>query len=147
MKKNKNYTNLCFRFNTLNELKTQSTKIISGLKHIILNIEELKQPIKVSFKELKEKIKENKNNKIYVNGLKLHENKTEIFLDYMGDFEKMGSMLICKMEQKTNLRYKNVDDFETCMNAIDVDYDSEDVIFAGWQLKLNTPEFDRVNRT
>ena len=84
-------------------------------------------------------------NKIHVNGLNLHENKIEILLDYTGDFEMIGSMLIGEREQKTNIKFKNVDDFEGHINAIDVDYDSEDVIFIGWLNKLNTPEFNRVN--
>ena len=44
----------------------------------------------------------------------------------------IGSMLIGEMEQKTNLSYENIGDFEKCNNAIDVDYNFEDVIFTGW---------------
>ena len=44
----------------------------------------------------------------------------------------IGSMLNAEIEQKTNIRYKNADDFEKYINAIDVDYASEDVIFTGW---------------
>ena len=58
----------------------------------------------------------------------------------------IGNMLIGEIEQKTNIRFKNVDDFETFINAIDVDYDSEDFILAGCLYKLNTPQFNRVNR-
>ena len=32
-------------------------------------------------------------------------------------------------EHKTNIRFKNMDDFESYINAIDLDYDSEDVLF------------------
>ena len=57
-------------------------------------------------------------------------------------------MLIGEIEQKTNIRFKNVDDFETYINAIDDGgYDSEDVLFTGWLYKLNTPEFNKVNRS
>ena len=35
---------------------------------------------------------------------------------------------------------------ENYMNAIDVDYDSEDV-FTGWLYKLKTHEFSKVNRS
>ena len=31
------------------------------------------------------------------------------------------------MEQKTKIRFENVDDFETFINATDIDYGSEDV--------------------
>ena len=57
-------------------------------------------------------------------------------------------MLIGKIEQKTNIRFKNVDDFETYIDAIDNGgYDGEDVIFTGWLYKINTPEFKKVNRS
>ena len=84
----------------------------------------------------------------YVNGLNLHEIKNEILEDYRGDFELIGSMLVGELEQKTNVRFKNVDDFESYINAIDNSgYESEDVIFTGWLYKLNTPEFKKVNRS
>ena len=68
----------------------------------------------------------------YVNGLNLHEIKKEISEDYTGDFELIGSMLVGEIEQKTNIRFKNVDDFETYINATDnTGYDSVDVIFTG----------------
>ena len=72
-------------------------------------------------------------NKIYVNGLILHEIKIEILLDYRSVFELIGSMLIGEIEQKSNIRFKNVDDFKFYFNAIDMGgYDSDDVIFTGW---------------
>ena len=68
--------------------------------------------------------------KIYVNGLNLHQIKSKFLEDYTGDFEIIGSILIGKIEQKTNIRFKNVDDFETYTNAIDNSgYDSDDVFF------------------
>ena len=66
-------------------------------------------------------------NKIYVNNLNLYEIKNEILQDYTGDFELIGKMIIGPIEHKTNIRFKNMDDFERYINAIDVDYDSEDV--------------------
>ena len=84
----------------------------------------------------------------YVNGLNLHEIKNDILGDYTGDFELIGSMLVGEVKQKTNIRFKNVDDFESYINAIDNSgYDSEDVILTGWLYKLNTPEFKKVNRS
>ena len=38
-----------------------------------------------------------------------------------------------------------MDDFESFTNAIDNDYDSEDVTFTGDVHKLNTPQFNGVN--
>ena len=80
-------------------------------------------------------------NKIYVNNLNLHEIKNDILEDYTGDFELIGKMIIGPIEHKTNIRFKNMDDFERYINAIDVDYDSEDVIFTGYVYKLDTPPF------
>ena len=80
--------------------------------------------------------------------MNLHEIKIEILLGYTGDFELIGSILVCEIEQKTNFRFKNVDNFETYVNAIDNSgYDSDDVIFTGWLYKLNTPEFNKVSRS
>ena len=87
-------------------------------------------------------------NRKYVNGLNLHEIKNEILEDHTGDFELIGSMLVGEVEQKTNIRFKNVDDFESYINAIDNSgYDSEDVIFTGWLYRLNTLEYKKVNRS
>ena len=47
-----------------------------------------------------------------VNGLNLHEMKTEVLEDYKGDFEFIGSILIGDIEQKTKNRDINIDDFE-----------------------------------
>ena len=64
-------------------------------------------------------------------GLNLHEIKNEFSLNYTGDFDLNGSMLIGPLKHKTNFTFKNMDDFENVINAIDVDYDSEDVMFTG----------------
>ena len=50
-------------------------------------------------------------NNIYVNNLNLHEIKNEILKDYTGDFELIGKMIIGVVEHKTNIRFKNLDDF------------------------------------
>ena len=41
-------------------------------------------------------------------------------------------MVIGPVEDKTNIRFRNMDDFETYIDAIDVDYDSGDVTFTGY---------------
>ena len=56
-------------------------------------------------------------------------------------------MVIGPLEHKTNNSFRNMDDFESYINAIDVDYDSEDVTFTGYFYKLNTPQFDVVKRS
>ena len=83
----------------------------------------------------------------YVDGLNLHEITNEILEDYTGDFELIGKMIIGAIEHKTNIRFKNMDDFERYINAIDIDYDSDDVIFTGYVYKLNTPQFKVVKRS
>ena len=40
-----------------------------------------------------------------------------------------------------------MDDFENIINAKASDYDSEDVTFTSYLYKLNTPHFNRVNRS
>ena len=40
-----------------------------------------------------------------------------------------------------------MNDFERYINAIDVDYHSEDVTFTGYVYKLNTPQFNVVRRS
>ena len=71
-------------------------------------------------------------NKRCVNGVNLHEIRKEILKNYTGAFELIGSMLIGEIEQKTNIRFKNVDVFEKCINAIDNSgYDSDVVFFTG----------------
>ena len=85
--------------------------------------------------------------KKYVNGINLHEIRNETSEDYTGDFELTGSMIVGAIEHKTNIRFKKLDDFENYNNAIDVDYDSEDVTFTSYVYKVNTPQFNRVNRS
>ena len=87
-------------------------------------------------------------NRKYVNGLNLHEIKNEFLEDYTCDFELIGSLLVGEVEQKTNIRFKNNDDFESYIFAIDNShYDSDDVVFTGWLYKLNTPDYKKVNRS
>ena len=59
----------------------------------------------------------------------------------------VGSMFIVEIDQKTKTRFRNVDDFETFINAIEVEYDGGDVIFTRWLHKLNTPQSTIVNRS
>ena len=76
--------------------------------------------------------------RIYVTGLNLHENRSEFLLNFTGDFELYGLIVIGPVERKTNNRFRYMDDFESYINAIGFDYDSEDVVFPGHVYKLNT---------
>ena len=71
-------------------------------------------------------------NKIYVTGLILHEIENEVLLDFKGDFEINGSLIIGPIEQKTRISFKNMDDFGSYISAIDIDYDNKDVAFTGY---------------
>ena len=50
------------------------------------------------------------------------------------------------MEPKTNNRFENLADYETYVNAIDDDYDSEDVMLTGWVNSLKSTQFKLVER-
>ena len=78
----------------------------------------------------------------------MHEIKNEILQGYNNDFELNGKKkIIGPIEHKTKIRFKNMDDFERYINAIDIDYDSEDVTFTGYVYKLDTPQFKVVKRS
>ena len=45
-------------------------------------------------------------NKNYVNGLNLHQVKSETLFDYTGDFEMIGKMIVGEIEKKQKLGLK-----------------------------------------
>ena len=59
----------------------------------------------------------------------------------------VGRLKIADQTRETHLRFRNIDDFESSINAIDQDYDSEDAISNGSVYKINTPQFNLVNRS
>ena len=65
----------------------------------------------------------------------------------MGDIEFNGKMIIGPINHKTNIRFKNMDDFQRNINAIDNDYDSKGFTFTSYVYKLNTPQFKFVKRS
>ena len=65
--------------------------------------------------------------KIYINEINLHDIQNKFFSQDTVDFGMIRSMFIGETEQKTNARFRNVDDFGICINAIEVVYDTEDV--------------------
>ena len=65
-------------------------------------------------------------------GVKLFEIKNEILLDDKEDFELNGLMDIGPVKQKTIIRFRNMKDFESYINAIDIDYDSGYFSFTGY---------------
>ena len=49
--------------------------------------------------------------------------------------------------RQTHIRFRNIDDYESYINANDQDYESEDAIFNGDIYKINTPHCNKVNRS
>ena len=84
---------------------------------------------------------------IYIDNLNLPEIKNEILLNYVEAFEMVGNLEVGDQIRQTNIRFKNMVDFEAYINSIDVDYDAEDAIFDGHIYKINTPQFHKVNRS
>ena len=85
-------------------------------------------------------------NKIHVINKNLNENKNEILGNYVGEFEMVGRSKIADQTRELHIGFRNIEDFESHINAIDQDYESGDAIFNGYIYKINTPQFDLVNR-
>ena len=56
----------------------------------------------------------------------------------------VGRLKIADQTRETHLGFRNIDAFESFINAIDQDYDSEDAFFNGYVYKINTPQFNLV---
>ena len=129
----------------LNKIKSEKKKNknidkIKQIEILLVRIKYADNPNKLesALKEL---------NKIHVINKSLHENKNEILLDYVGAFELVGNLKVGDQIRQTHIRFRNMDDFEAYINAIDEGYDAEDAIFNGYNYKLNTPHFNEVNRS
>ena len=130
----------------LNKIKSEKKKKnknldkIKELEILLVNIKYANNPKKLqsASKEL---------NKIQVVNKNLHEIKQEILLDYTGEFEMVGNLKVGDQIRQTDVRFRNMDDFEAYNNFIDQDYDSDDSIFNGYIYKINTPQFNKVNRS
>ena len=59
----------------------------------------------------------------------------------------IGNLKVGDQIRQTHIRFRNISDFEAYIKASDQDYDSEDAIFNGYNYKLNTPQFNQVNRS
>ena len=59
----------------------------------------------------------------------------------------VGNLRVGDQIRQTYIRFRNMDDFETYINSIDEGYDAEDAIFNGHIYKINTPIFNKVNRS
>ena len=59
----------------------------------------------------------------------------------------VGNLKVGDQTRQTNIRFRNIDDFESYINSIDQDYDSKDAFFKGYVYKIKTPQFNKVNRS
>ena len=129
----------------LNNIKSEKKKKNKNLDKIkqfevpLINTKYANDPNKLenALKELNKNQVFNKN---------LHEIKQEILQDYPGDFEMVGNLKVGDQIRQTHIRFRNMDDFESYINTIDEGYDAEDALFNGYIYKLNTPQFNKVNR-
>ena len=85
--------------------------------------------------------------KIEVVNKKLHEVKQEFLMLYSGEVEMVGNLEVGDQIRQTHSRFRKIDDFESYINSIDQDYDSDYSIFNGYIFKLDTPQFNKVNRS
>ena len=58
-----------------------------------------------------------------------------------------GNLKVGDPIRQTHTTFRNMDDFEAFINTIDENYDSDDSIFNGYIYKLDTPQFNKVNRS
>ena len=134
------------------KLKTLLSKIKTEKKKKNKNVDKIKE-LETEFVKIKSANYPNKLqselkelNKIQVIDKNLHEIKNEILLDYVGEFEIVGNLKVGDQIRQTHFRFRNIDDFEAYINAID-EGDAEDAIFNCYVLKLDTPQFNKVNRS
>ena len=59
----------------------------------------------------------------------------------------VGSLKVGDQIRQTHIRFRNMDDFESYINAIDEVFEAEDAIFIGYIFKINTPQFNLFNRS
>ena len=130
----------------LNKIKSEKRKRnknldkFKELEILLVKIKYANNPNKLQF-ELK------KLNKIQVVNKNLHEVKQEILIDYTGEFEMVGNLKVGDQIRQTHIRFRNIADYEAYINAIDEGYDAEDSIFDGYVYKIDTPQFNKINRS
>ena len=59
----------------------------------------------------------------------------------------VGRIKIADQTRETQIRFRNIDDVESYLNAIDQDCESEDAIFNGYFYRIHTTQFNLVNRS
>ena len=136
-----------------NDMKLLSNKIKSEKKKKYKNLDKIKQLeillVRIKYADKPDKLQSELKelNKSQVIDKNLHEIKQEILQDYVGTFEMVGNLKVGDQIRQTHVRFRNMDDFEAYINSIDQDYDSDDSIFNGYIYKIDTPQFNKVNRS
>ena len=59
----------------------------------------------------------------------------------------VGNLMNDDQIRQTHIRFRNISDYEAYINSIDEGYDADDAIFNGYIYKLDTPQFNEVNRS
>ena len=59
----------------------------------------------------------------------------------------VGILKVGDQIRQTRIRFRNINNYEAYINAIGEGYDAEDAIFNGYVYKINTPQFNKVNRS
>ena len=135
------------------DMKLLFIKIESEKKKEIKNFDKIKELeillVRIKYADKPDELESALNDlsKIQVSDKNLQEIKNETFSDYVGAFEMIGNLKVGDQMRQTNIRFRNRDDFEAYISAIDEGYDAEDAIFNGYFYKLNTPKFNKVNRS
>ena len=59
----------------------------------------------------------------------------------------VGNLKVGDLIRQTHIIFRNINDYEAYIKAIDEGYDAEDVFFTGYIYKLDTPQINKVNRS
>ena len=142
-RKNKINNDMKLLLNKIKSEKRKRNKNFDRIKHLgilLVRIKYANKPDKLqsALKEL---------NKIQIFDKNLHEIKQEILQDYIGTFEMVGNLKVGDQIRQTHIRFRNISDYEAYINKIDDGYDADDTIFNGYIYKIDTPQFNKVNRS
>ena len=81
-----------------------------------------------------------------IEGLNVHEIRDKLN-DKNRGFELVGNLTINGIKRKTNMRFKNMTDYESYIEKKDEKYDGEDVVFEGDAFQLPQPDFKPIKRS
>ena len=131
-------------------MKTLLNKTKTGKKKK-KNIDEIKELEKDrrkyenNFNKLQPQLKEL--NKIHVGIKNLHEMEQEILMDYTGEYEMVGNLKVGDQIRQNHIRFGNNTEYEAYVISFDEGHDAEDALFNGYINKIDTSQFNLVNRS